>query len=160
MESFESFSLPRKMCINKKNYTLINSVQNLDSNKMKTLLLIVLNFYSFQLISTGFIEASLNGVEVLTKNAKEHVNFDKLKVKRMNRTHHGFLGELEVFEDFGNQYTITGLIYQQQGYEYRLTPFKLGPLGWCEFIEKYDFLYKEFLAPVSDFPEKEDVSSF
>lgn len=124
---------------------------------MRIYSIVFCGLYSVHLISSAFTEASLNGVDVLTKNAKEHVNFDKLKVKRMNRTHHGFLGELEVFEEFGNQYTITGLIYKQQGYEYRLTPFKLGPLGWCEFIEKYDFLYKEFLPPVSDFPAPEDV---
>lgn len=110
-----------------------------------------------EIINTTFMEASLRHFEPLVKNADKHVNFDKLRVRKINRTHHLFLGDLETFEVFGDDYTVEGLIYKMAGNDYKLLPYHLGPHGWCEFVEKNKWLYEKF-RDVSDFPEVENVS--
>jgi hypothetical protein len=102
------------------------------------------------------METSLRHYEPLVPDALKHVNFDKLRVKKVNKTHHAFLGELEVFQSFGDEYKISGLMYKMAGNDYKMLPYKLGPYGWCEFILKYKDVYAEFQA-VSDFPAPKEV---
>lgn len=110
-----------------------------------------------ELLVAAFMEASLRHFEPLVKNTKQHVNFDKLRVRKVNRTHHLFLGDLETFEPFGDQYTVEGLIYKMAGNDYKKLPYHVGPDGWCEFVKKQKWLYEKF-REASDFPEVENVS--
>lgn len=107
-------------------------------------------------VSCAYVEASLRHYESIVPGQTKHVNFDKMRVKKINKTHHAFLGDLEVFQEFGDEYKISGLIYKMAGNEYRQMPYKLGPDGWCEFIKKAKSIYAEFL-PVSNFPPAENV---
>lgn len=116
--------------------------------------IVVLNL---KITVSGYIEASLRHFEPLEINATKHVNFDKMRIKKVNRTHHLFLGELEVFQEFGNEYKVAGLIYKSAGNDYKLMPYKLGPDGWCEFLKSYKNFYDSF-QEVSDFPVIDDVS--
>lgn len=124
----------------------------------KVVLVIFVAFCSMKIFETAYMEASLRHFEPLIKGTKKHVNFDKLRVKKVNKTHHLFLGDLETFEPFGDQYTVEGLIYKAAGNDYKLLPYHIGPDGWCEFIKKNKWLYEKFRV-VSDFPEAENVSS-
>lgn len=127
---------------------------------MKTAeLLLFMSFVvlNLNIIVFGYIEASLRHFEPLEINATKHVNFDKMRIKKVNRTHHLFLGEIEVFQEFGNEYKVAGLIYKSAGNDYKLMPYKLGPDGWCEFLKSFQKLYDSF-QEVSDFPVIEDVS--
>lgn len=114
---------------------------------------------SMEILETAFIEASLRHFEPLVKNATKHVNFDKLRIRKVNKTHHLFIGELETFESFGDQYKIESLIYKMAGNDYKLLPFHMGPDGWCQFIKTQEFMYEDF-RKVSDFPPANDVSNF
>lgn len=128
-------------------------------SELKLLLLVIFVGISCNFIACAFKEADLRYFEALVPNATKHVNFDKLRIKKVNKTHHLFLGELEVFNEFGNDYKVSGLMFKAAGNDYKLMPYKLPPLGWCEFIksELMKKMYLEFKA-VSDFPEVEDVS--
>lgn len=105
----------------------------------------------------AFIEASLRHFEVLEPNSTKHVNFDKMRIKKVNKTHHLFLGDIEVFQEFGNEYKVAGLIYKSAGNDYKLMPYKLGPDGWCEFLKSFKSFYEAFQEN-SDFPSIENVS--
>lgn len=126
----------------------------------KLILAFFLAFSSMKILETAFMELSLRHFEPLVKGATKHVNFDKLRIKKVNKTHHLFLGELEVFESFGNQYTVESLIFKMAGNDYKLLPFHMGPDGWCDFIKipTISPMYADF-RKVSDFPEANDVSN-
>lgn len=115
---------------------------------------------SMKILETAFMELSLRHFEPLVKGATKHVNFDKLRIRKVNKTSHLFIGELEVFEEsFGNQYQIESLIYKMAGNDYKLLPYHMGPDGWCEFIKKQVLMYEDF-RKASDFPPVNDVSNF
>lgn len=121
----------------------------------KVLFLAGILFGLFEMLY-GYMETSLRHYEALVPGQSKHVNFDKMRVKKMNKTHHAFLGDLEVFQEFGDQYKISGLIYKMAGNEYKLMPYKLGPDGWCTFLSKAKSIYAEF-EPVSNFPPADEV---
>lgn len=123
---------------------------------LKLLFMVTVVFGSFT-VTSGFIEASLRHYESLVPGARKHVNFDNLRVKKINKTHHAFLGDLEVFREFGDEYKITALMFKMAGNDYKMMPFKIGPEGWCAFLQKAKDIYEKF-QPVSDFPPIEDVN--
>lgn len=108
----------------------------------------------------SFMETTLRHYESDVPGQKEHINFDKLRVKKINRTHHAFLGEMELFEEFGDKYIVSSIVWKMAGNEYKLMPFKLGPDPWCKFLEKYPEIFQHFSPPVTDFPPEGDVSDF
>lgn len=104
----------------------------------------------------AFMETSLRHYESIIPGATKHVNFDKMRVKKVNKTHHAFFGDIEVFQEFGNNYKVSSLVWKMAGNEYKLMPFKLGPDPWCDFLKNHEPVYKNFQA-VSDYPPANEV---
>lgn len=104
----------------------------------------------------AFMETSLRHYESLKPGATKHVNFDKMRVKKVNKTHHAFFGEIEVFQEFGNIYQVSSLVWKMARNEYKLMPFKLGPDPWCDFLKNHEAIYNNLKA-VSDFPAADEV---
>jgi hypothetical protein len=100
--------------------------------------------------SSSLYEVTIKDFEPMVKGDTKYINIDKLKIKRVNRTHpHVIIGELEVFEDLGNDVEVFGQLHKQQGYEYRPTPFKV-KYQYCDFIANEKVFYPTVL-PYSDF---------
>lgn len=135
---------------------LYHSAMEKSGGKLRFLFIVLIAVCSFEMF-TAYRETDLRHFEPLYRNLTKHVNFDKLRIKKVNRTHTMFLGEIEVFQSFGNNYQVVSFMYKSAGNDYKLLPFKLGPDNWCEFLKTYREHYDPFVA-VSDFPKVEDVS--
>lgn len=113
---------------------------------------------SMKIFEFAFIETTLRHFEPLVKGATKHVNFDKLRIKKVNKTHHLFLGEFEVFESLGNQYQIELLIFKMAGNDYKLLPYHIGPNAFCESNKNMGLVYED-VRKASDLPPAEEVSN-
>lgn len=88
----------------------------------------------------------------------KNVNLDKIKLKRFNRTSsHVFKGEIELFVELGPETELIAELYKQQGYEYRLTPYKI-KMNVCDIIANEKVFYPKILEQ-TDFPPIGTVSS-
>lgn len=104
-------------------------------------------------------------------NDTTFADFTRLRVKKINRTTHVFLGDAITFVDFGNDYTVNHLlnilnllikflkfkieanIYQKQGNQYRKMPYNIKKAKYCDFVAN-DIHFYDQLLEVSDFPAK------
>jgi hypothetical protein len=87
----------------------------------------------------------------MVPNDKQNVNMDKIKLKRVNRTHpHLMMGEIEIFVDVGNDVEIVAEFFKQQGYEYRPTAYKMKS-QFCDFFQTEKVFSPQFLKD-TDFP--------
>lgn len=78
-----------------------------------------------QTFVSGEYDIALKDFKVLIPNDKKFLNADNLKVKRFGRNEpHVLDGYVIMYEDFDDDVEQTIELYKQQGYEYRLTPFK------------------------------------
>jgi hypothetical protein len=99
-------------------------------------------------------ELTLKDFEAMIPNDKINLNLDKVKMKRVNRTHpHSLFGEMELFKSFGNEVTIIAEFFKMQGYEYRPTPYKLKS-KLCDYIKSEHIFYPEFLED-TDLPPQD-----
>jgi hypothetical protein len=53
-----------------------------------------------------YFEISLTSGQAIIKNDTEFMNFDKLRVKKFNRSGHVLDGEIELFVEIGNDYEV------------------------------------------------------
>jgi hypothetical protein len=132
----------------------------LTSKAMKTRVLTIFGavFYSFHVIVLAFMEFELKHFEPLVKNDTKYVNFDNIRVKKVNKTHHLVVGDFEVFQDVTNDFKVSGAVYKAAGNDYKLLPYRMLPEGYCDFLKSQAYVYQDFL-PVSDYPPVETVSS-
>ncbi|CAO1407889.1 unnamed protein product [Diamesa hyperborea] len=109
---------------------------------------------NFQMSAGGpYIEINLTEGRPLFKNDTKFSDYTKLRVKKINRTTHVFLGEATSFVDIGNDYTIEANTYQKQGNEYRKMPYGVQATKYCDFFNNDKFFYDDLLK-VSDLPAK------
>lgn len=117
------------------------------------------------------MEINLTEGRPLFTNDTKFADYTKLRVKKINRTTHVFLGEATSFVDIGNEYTVNNhsltiyiLIkfiifkieansYKKQGNEYRKLPYGVAQTKYCDFFSNDKFFYDDVLA-VSDLPAK------
>lgn len=113
-------------------------------NKPSIVVIILVTILVF-VNSSNLYEVNIKDFEPIIKGDLKHLNLDKFKLKRFNRTHpHVIIGELEVFEDLENDVEVTGELYKQQGYEYRPTPYKV-KYQVCDFIASETHFYPTVL---------------
>lgn len=94
-------------------------------------------------------ELTIKDFEVMFPN--DTTNMNKIKMKRINRTHPHFLfGEVETFRDFGNEIEVEGKLFKMQGYEYREMPYKF-KRKLCDQFSDQVFAY-EFMKS-TDIPK-------
>ena len=98
------------------------------------------------------METSLTHSDVFVKNDQKHVNLDKLRIKKMNKTHHMLVGEFVFHHEFDDNYQIACLAYKKTGNDYKLLPYKVGPTNFCEFFRNEKMIYPD-IKVVTDFPE-------
>lgn len=63
------------------------------------------------------------------------IDLDKLKFARV-RGGSVLKGTVELLKDFSNDVEIEAIIYQFQGNEFRLTPFKMAKSKFCDLLER------------------------
>lgn len=103
---------------------------------------------------SAFLDVSLTHTEVLMPGDKTVANIDKLRVKKVNRTHHMLQGEIEAFIPIDNSFDVLCLSYKKSGNEYRLMPYKIGPKKFCNTLKDEQMIYPELLK-VSDLPSQD-----
>jgi len=54
----------------------------------------------------AYFDLQLTDGGPLIASDSKYINFDKLRVKKVNRTTHLLIGELETFKDFGNDFQV------------------------------------------------------
>lgn len=106
------------------------------------------------LVKAGMYDVTIKDFEILVKGDTKHLNYDKLKLKRFNRTHpHVILGEMVQFETWDSRTEeFSGEIWKQQGYEFRPMPYKFKH-NYCDFIEN-DKVFFPAMLEASDLDTK------
>ena len=99
------------------------------------------------------VDVSLTHTVILVENDQNHAN-DRLRIKKVNKTHHLLRGEFDLHHDLDDNYQFLILTYKKAGNDYKLLPFKIGPKNFCEHVRSEKLLYPELKA-VSDFPDIE-----
>lgn len=84
-------------------------------------------------------------------NDTKFINFDKLRVRKVNKTHHLLVGTVDVIRDIGNDFKMHALLYKKAGNSYQKTAAHIGPKKACVFIKEAHYLYPALLE-VSDLP--------
>lgn len=106
----------------------------------------------------SFLEFNLLYSEALDKGNTDFVNFDNLRVRKVNRTHHLVVGEVVFHVPVGNEVRIETKLFKKAGNDYKLLPFKTPEQGYCEFVQSDTVVWPQ-VEKVSDFPEQSVVSS-
>jgi hypothetical protein len=102
-----------------------------------------------------FLEFNLQYAEPEFKKS-DYVNFDNMKVKKVNRTHHLVVGEVIFHVPVGNEVMITTRLFKKAGNDYKLLPFRTPPQGWCDFVKSDTVVWPQ-VEKVSDFPSSDTV---
>lgn len=95
---------------------------------------------------------SLTHTTIRVPNDQENFNLDKFRIKKVNKTHHLLVADIIAYRPISNEHQLACFMYKKAGNDYKLTPFKLGPMNFCEFIKGEEMLYPDIEA-VSDFPD-------
>ena len=96
------------------------------------------------------IEVSLTHSTIMVENDQKHMNIDKLRIKKVNKTHHMLIGEFDLHHDIDDNYQFFVLFYKKAGNDYKLLPYKSGS-NFCEQAKNEKIFYPELRA-VSDLP--------
>lgn len=101
--------------------------------------------------ATSNYDITMKDLESFYPGDNKHVSFDKVKIKRFNRTApHVIIGSMDLFEEWGEDIEILGELYKMQGYEYRPTPYKIKN-KLCDIIRDEKVFYPTLLD-VTDAP--------
>ena len=84
-------------------------------------------------------------------NDTKFFDLTKIRVKKINRTHHVIDGEMEFFRSFGDEYDVEVTLYQKSGVEYKKLPYKIGPKKFCQFFREEKTVYPD-LQKHTDLP--------
>ncbi|CAO1364467.1 unnamed protein product [Diamesa tonsa] len=84
-------------------------------------------------------------------NDTKFFDLNKVRVKKINRTHHVIDGEMEFFRSFGDEYDVEVTFYQKSGIEYKKMPYKIGPKKFCSFFREEKTVYPD-LQKHTDLP--------
>lgn len=90
----------------------------------------------------------------MVPNEDKEINLDLLRIKKVNKTHHMLIGEVKVIHPLGDGQMVLCLAYKKAGNDYKLLPYKVGPLKFCDLLESEKMFYPE-IQLVSDFPDIE-----
>jgi len=125
--------------------------------EMATLKVLFLLLLQWSLSDAGaFFELELESFEPKFKGETKFVNMDKMRVKKVNKTHHLIIGELTYNVDADNSYDIEHFMYQKAGNDYKLMPFKLKKQPFCE-VYASENLFLPGLIATSDLPAQDIV---
>jgi len=114
------------------------------------LLLIVCN------LAKALFEINLDSVNSKIKNDSNFINIDKVRVRKVNRTHHLVVGEGILYVPMDNSYLIGCLLYQKAGNDYKLMPYKIQSKPFCD-AARGSFLFMPDIIKVSNMPPQDTV---
>lgn len=63
-------------------------------------------FIAFTMQANAFFEVSITNGHPMILNEKKFVNLDKLRVKKVNKTGHYVVGEIDIFIELSNAYQV------------------------------------------------------
>lgn len=110
--------------------------------------LIVLIFFNR---NVAYQEVTLTEGHAMVANDTKFINFDNLRVRKVNKTHHLLVGTVDVIRDIGNDFNMETLLYRKSGNVFKKTAAHIGPKKACDFIKEGHYFYPALLE-VSDLP--------
>lgn len=121
--------------------------------KFSVIKVILLSIFGLTIIIQTFAyqEVSITDGRPIVANDTKFINFDNLRVRKVNKTHHLIVGTVEIFRDISNKFKIANFLYRKAGNAYKKTPYHIGPKNACDFIREEQYLYPALLK-VSDLP--------
>lgn len=109
------------------------------------------NFFNL-IKGLGYVELNLDYCEQVESDKENCVDWSDLRVKKLNKTFRGIVGTTIFNVEFGNEFFLSGTAYVKQGGEYRMMPFKLPEIPFCDIVRD-DFYYYDAIAAQSDLPQ-------
>lgn len=104
---------------------------------MKSFLFATVSLLAFSEVFS-FYEASLTEGQAIVANDTKFINFDNLKVKTVNKTHHLLIGTIDVLRDIDNSFKLESLFYKRTGNAYQKSAMHLRPIPACDYIKHID----------------------
>jgi len=108
------------------------------------------------MLNEAYFDLAIDYMEPVFKNDSKFANVDKLKVKRVNKTHHMIFGEITLFTDLtvdNPDYDFQIHVYHKAGNDYKLMPYKVRPKPVCEYYDN-DSVFTPNVVESSDLPDK------
>ncbi|CAG9801676.1 unnamed protein product [Chironomus riparius] len=99
----------------------------------------------------GMFECILTQFEVVVKDSP-YCNFNNLKIVRFNRTTFVINGSFEIFVDTIESFDTLCSMFKKAGNDYKLTPYKVGPINICDALKKDELFYPSIHAASKNFP--------
>lgn len=79
------------------------------------------------------------------------MDWTNLKVKKLNKTTRGLVGNVTVHKPLDKSYLVEIAFFLKQGGEYRKSPYKLAKRSIYDFLKDDEYFYPD-MAKVSNFP--------
>lgn len=115
----------------------------------------IIFFIGYLQEGSAYREVSLTEGRAIVANDTKFINFDGLRVRKVNKTHHLLLGTVNVNRDIDDEFRLEMRIYKKAGNVYQKTAFHIGPKKACLFIKEAHYAYPALLE-VSDFPKSRE----
>lgn len=117
-----------------------------------TTLIFALFLFSFFNAFFCYHDVTITDGHAIIPKDRKFVNFDNLRVRKINKTHHLLAGRVELMRDIGDIFNFQALIYKKSGNAYQRTALHFGPKNFCSYIKEDRFLWPELLK-VFDLPQ-------
>lgn len=98
----------------------------------------------------GYVDLILDRTEQTSGDTKNFLDWTDVKVKKINKTRM-IIGKAIYQVPLDNSYLIDTSVYKMQGGDYKLTPFKLPLLGFCDSLKEEKYFVAD-LAKHSELP--------
>jgi hypothetical protein len=109
-------------------------------------------FYSTHVypLKLAYVEIELETAEQILGDTKNFLDWRELKIRKMNKTRK-VVGNVTYHASIDNSYVAVTTLYKKQGGEYRLMPYTLPKMGYCDFLNSDKYFVKDIVES-SNFP--------
>lgn len=96
--------------------------------------------------TSAYLDISLDHCLQLEGDRENFMDWSTIKVRKLNKTHHGLIGNLTHRVPLDNSYEGQLTIFIKQGGEYRKLPYRLPKKNYCDYIKDDTYFYPELAA--------------
>ncbi|CAO1318780.1 unnamed protein product [Diamesa serratosioi] len=110
----------------------------------------VYRIHDYKLVSST-VDVHLTFGKPYYQNDTKFIDLSKIRVKKMNKTHHIVDGEMELFRSIGDEYDVQINVFQRKGNEIKKMPLYTRTKKFCNFFREEKLVYPD-LRNYTDFP--------
>jgi hypothetical protein len=101
-------------------------------------------------LKLAYVELDLEKAEQTFGDTENFLDFRELKIRKMNKTRK-VVGNVTYHASIDNTYIAACSLYKKQGGEYRMMPYTLPKMGYCDFLNSDKYFVRD-IVKASNFP--------